>query len=66
MPENIQTQSVSITLEMAFDDWCVAQLAQKLGKTDDYNRFIARSAYYKNLYNPQTHFFQSKDDKGNW
>lgn len=66
MPENIQTQSVSITLEMAFDDWCVAQLAQKLEKTDDYNRFIARSAYYKNLYNPQTHFFQSKDDKGIW
>jgi predicted alpha-1,2-mannosidase len=66
MPENIQTQSVSITLEMAFDDWCVAQLAQKLGKTDDYNRFIARSQYYKNLYNKQTHFFQSKDDKGNW
>jgi predicted alpha-1,2-mannosidase len=66
MPENIQTQSVSITLEMAFDDWCVAQLAQKLGETDDYNRFIARSAYYRNLYNSQTHFFQSKDDKGRW
>lgn len=32
MPENIQTQSVSITLEQAFDDWCVAQLAKKLGK----------------------------------
>jgi predicted alpha-1,2-mannosidase len=66
MPENIQTQSVSITLEMAFDDWCVAQLAQKLGETNDYKRFIARSQYYRNLYNPQTHFFQSKDDKGQW
>ena len=66
MPENIQSQSVSITLEMAFDDWCVAQLAQKLGKTDDYNRFIARSQYYRNLHNSQTNFFQSKDDKGNW
>ena len=32
MPENIQTQSVSITLEQAFDDWCVAQLAAKLNK----------------------------------
>ena len=66
MPENIQSQSVSITLEMAFDDWCVAQLAQKLGKKDDYNRFIARSQYYRNLHNAQTKFFQSKDDKGNW
>jgi predicted alpha-1,2-mannosidase len=66
MPENIQTQSVSITLEMAFNDWCVAQLANKLGKEDDYRRFITRSQYYRNLYNSTTHFFQSKDDKGNW
>lgn len=66
MPENIQTQSVSITLEMAFDDWCVAQLAKKLGKEDDYKRFSARSQYYRNLHNAETKFFQSKDDKGNW
>lgn len=66
MPENIQTQSVSITLEMAFDDWCVAQLAKKLGKDADYERFIARSEYYKNLHNPKTRFFQSKNDKGEW
>ncbi|NDW08584.1 GH92 family glycosyl hydrolase [Dysgonomonas sp. 520] len=66
MPENIQTQSVSITLEMAFNDWCVAQLANKLGKKDDYDRFMKRSQYYRNLYNKETHFFQSKDDKGNW
>ena len=66
MPENIQSQSVSITLEMAYDDWCVAQLAKKLGKTDDYNRFISRSMYYKNLFDPQTGFFRAKDNKGNW
>ena len=66
MPENIQTQSVSITLEMAFDDWCVAQLAQKLGKTADYERFIKRSQFYRNLHNKKTNFFQSKDEKGNW
>ncbi len=66
MPENIQTQSVSITLEMAYDDWCVAQLAKKMGKEDDYKRFDARSQYYRNLYNPKSTFFQGKDDKGNW
>lgn len=66
MPENIQSQSVSITLEMSFNDWCVAQLAKKLGKEDDYKRFIERSKFYRNLYNEKTHFFQSKDDKGNW
>lgn len=66
MPENIQTQSVSITLEQAFDDWCVAQLAKKLGKNEDYERFMKRSAFYRNLYNPETGFFQSKNDKGEW
>lgn len=66
MPENIQTQSVSITLEQAFDDWCVAQLAKKLGKNKDYERFMKRSAFYRNLYNPETGFFQSKNDKGEW
>lgn len=66
MPENIQTQSVSITLEQAFDDWCVAQLAKKLDKNDDYERFMKRSAFYRNLFNPETGFFQSKNDKGEW
>lgn len=66
MPENIQTQSVSITLEQAYDDWCVAQLSKKLGKEEDYNRFMKRSAYYRNLFNPTTGFFQPKDDKGEW
>ena len=45
MPEDIQTQSVSITLEQAFDDWCVALLARKLGKEEDYGRFMKRSAF---------------------
>jgi len=66
MPENIQTQSVSITLEQAFDDWCVAQLAKKLGKQEDYNHFMKRSAFYRNLFNPETRFFQPKNDKGEW
>ncbi|HTN20243.1 MAG TPA: GH92 family glycosyl hydrolase [Pelobium sp.] len=66
MPENLQSQSVSITLEMAYDDWCVAQLAKKLGKEKDYQHFIERSAYYKNLYDQKTGFFRAKDDQGNW
>lgn len=66
MPENIQTQSVSITLEQAFDDWCVAQLAAKLNKDTDYQRFHKRSEYYRNLFHPKTKFFQSKNDKGEW
>lgn len=66
MPENIQTQSVSISLEFAFDDWCVAQLAKKVGRMDDYERFARRAGFFRNLYNTETHFFQSRNDKGEW
>lgn len=66
MPENIQTQSVSITLEQAYDDWCTARLAKKLGKEEDHQHFTHRSGFYRNLYNSNTHFFQPKNDKGEW
>lgn len=65
-PENIQSQSVSLTLEIAYDDWCVAQMAKKLGKTKDAEFFSARAAYYKNLYDAGTTFFRAKNDKGEW
>lgn len=66
MPEDIQTQSVSITLERAYDDWCVAQLANYLNKKEDYERFMARSYYYRNLYDFRTGFFRAKNKYGNW
>jgi len=66
IPENLKSQSVSLTLEMAYDDWCVAQLAKKLEKIDDYNRFTKRSQFYKNLYDKQIGFFRAKDDKKQW
>jgi predicted alpha-1,2-mannosidase len=66
MPENLQTQSVSLTLEVAYNDWCVAQLAKRLGYDDDYSRFTKRAQRYRNLFNPQTKFFWAKDDQGRW
>ena len=65
-PENIQSQSVSLTLEIAYDDWCVAQMAKQLGKTKDAGFFTQRSTWYKNLYDAQTKFFRAKNDKGEW
>ena len=65
-PENIQSQSVSLTLEIAYDDWCVAQIAKHLGKTKDAAFFTERSGWYKNLYDAQTKFFRAKNDKGEW
>ncbi len=65
-PENIQSQSVSLTLEIAYDDWCVAQMARKLNKHKDVQFFTDRSEYYRNLYDPRTKFFRAKNDKGEW
>ncbi|NOW96042.1 GH92 family glycosyl hydrolase [Mucilaginibacter sp. SG564] len=66
IPEDKQTQSVSITLEMAYDDWCVAQLARKLNKPEDYNYFLRRSQNYRNLFDAQTKFFRGKNSDGQW
>lgn len=66
MPETLQTQSVSITLEMAYDDWCVAQMAKQLGKQADYEHFMARSQYFRNLFDSETGFFRAKDEHGKW
>jgi predicted alpha-1,2-mannosidase len=59
-------QAVALSLEHSFDDWCLAQLAKALNKTDDYNYFMKRSANYKNVYNPATGFMSPKDANGNW
>ena len=58
-------ESVSKTLEYAYDDWCIAQMADKLGKTADYNYFMKRSQNWKNLFDPQTRFMRPKKN-GNW
>lgn len=65
-PEDIQTQSISITLEIAYNDWCVAQMAKKLGHQADYEYFLKRSNSFKNLYDAKTGFFRAKDSLGNW
>ena len=44
----------------------MAELAKKLGKTEDHSRFIKRSQFYKNLYDNQIGFFRAKDNKGSW
>jgi predicted alpha-1,2-mannosidase len=52
--------SVSNTLEYAYDDWCIAQIAQKLNKQDIYDEFIKRSTNWKNNFNETTGFMQPK------
>ncbi len=66
MPEDRQSQSVSITLEFAFDDWCVAQVAKKLGKTADYEYFMKRAGNYRNVFDPESKFFRGRNSDGKW
>ena len=66
MPEDRQSQSVSITLEQSFDDWCVAQLAKSLGRADVYEHFMKRSRNYQNIFNPENGFFQARTSDGQW
>lgn len=60
IPVEEESESVSKTLEYAYDDWTIAQMAKKMDKNDDYKLFIERAQYYKNMYNPDTGFMQGR------
>ncbi len=62
--ENHGNWSVSKTMEYAYDDWCIAQFAKALNKTEDYSYFSERANYWKNLYDPQSTFIRPKDKNG--
>ena len=59
-----ESESVSKMLEYAYDDWCIAQMAKALGKTDDYETYIKRAQYYKNIFDPETGFVRPKKNGG--
>lgn len=58
--------SVSTTLEYSFADWSLAQMAKAKGKKADYERFMKRSFFYKNLYDEKTGFFRPKLKNNEW
>jgi predicted alpha-1,2-mannosidase len=64
IPYNLLDESVTITLEYAYDDWCVAQMAKALGKKDDYELFLKRSKAYQYLFDPKTGFMRGKSEDG--
>ena len=66
LPQDKHGWSVTITLEYAFDDWCIAQVAKKLGKTEDYILFMKRAGSYKNLFDATSGFFRSKNSQGDF
>ncbi|RPD42627.1 GH92 family glycosyl hydrolase [Chitinophaga barathri] len=64
VPEDKNGSSVSKTLEYAYDDWCIAQVAQKLGRQDLYKEFIQRSLNYRNVFDASTGFMRPRLSNG--
>lgn len=66
IPSNIKKESVSCLLEFAYDDWCIARMAQAMGKEDIYRTYIRRSQNYVHVFDGSTRFFRAKRMDGNW
>lgn len=60
VPVETEPESVSKTLEYAYDDWTIATMAKALGNEEDYKTFIQRAQHYKNVYDPQTKFMRGR------
>ena len=60
IPVEFESESVSKTLEYAYDDWTIAQMAKDLGKDNDYKIFSERAQYYKNIFDPESQFMRGR------
>lgn len=66
IPAELEGNSVSKTLEYAYDDWCIARMARALGHDEDYARFIDRAGNYKNVFNRAAGFMAGRYRNGLW
>jgi predicted alpha-1,2-mannosidase len=66
VPEDLNSNSASKTLEYAYDDWTIYKFAQKLGDKKYESEFLKRANNYKNIYDAQTHYFRAKNSDGSW
>ncbi len=62
----MRNENVSRTLESCYDDYCAAQLAKALGKTEDYEFFSRRAQYFRNVFDPETCMMRGRDSLGGW
>lgn len=66
VPIDKTNESVSRTLEFAYDDFCVAQVALAAGKTEEAKLLLEHSQFYRNVYNPETGFMAPRNSDGSW
>ena len=61
-----EAESVSSTLESVYDDYAAADMAKRMGKTEDATYFARRADFYKNLFDSSTQFMRPKKSDGTW
>ena len=66
IPSNIKRESVSCTLEYAYDDWAIARMAQAMGRDDIFGEYARRALNYVNVFDGSTCFFRGRQSDGNW
>jgi len=66
LPADRVDQSVAETADAAYGDFCIAQIAAKLGKQADAEMFRKRSENWRNIFDPKTRFFRGKKEDGSW
>ncbi len=66
IPANSKRESVSCTLEYAYNDWCIAQMAKELGREDVYNEYMRRAGNFANVFDGSTRFFRPRNADGGW
>ena len=66
VPLGKSTYATSCSLDYAYDDWCVAQVAKALGKTGDYELLMKRSQNYRASWDPAVGFFRPRNGDGSW
>ena len=66
IPSNIKRESVSCTLEYAYDDWAIARMAQAMGRDDVFGEYARRALNYVSVFDGSTCFFRGRQSDGNW
>ncbi|QKX03816.1 hypothetical protein HN014_02400 [Aquimarina sp. TRL1] len=66
VPSNKSSQSVSKTLEYAYDDWCIAQMAKAIGKTEIYEEYAKRARFFMNVFDKETGFMRPRYSDRSW
>ena len=66
VPTDKYRESCVRTMEFAYDDWCIAQVAKDMGREDLYEMLMARSKNYRNVLDPETKFIRGRNSDGSW